>query len=169
MHNSKNGARPIPEGFHTLTPHLVVRGAATAIDFYKKAFGAQEVMRMALPDGKTIGHAEIRIGDSLVFLADEFPGCQPSPQGLGGSPVTLNLYVEDCDAVFDRAVAAGAQVRMPPADMFWGDRYGQVVDPFGHIWALATHKEDVPPDELAQRAQAAFAGMGKGAGEPAKV
>lgn len=123
---------------------------------------------MAMPDGKAIGHAELRIGDSIFFLADEFPPCQ-SPLAFGGSPVTLSLYVEDCDAVFNRAVAAGATVRMPPADMFWGDRYGQIVDPFGHVWALCTHKEDVAPEEMMHRAQECFANMGKGAGEPAAV
>ena len=168
MHNGKNGVRKIPEGFHTLTPHLVVRGGAQAIEFYKKAFGAEEVMRMAVPDGTAIGHAELRIGDSIFFLADEFPQCQ-SPQTLGGSAVTLHLYVEDCDKVFNRAVAAGAQVRMPPTDMFWGDRYGQVIDPFGHLWAMSTHKEDVAPDEMARRAQAAFANMDKCPGQPAAV
>ncbi len=168
MHNGKNGVKSVPDGFHSVTPHLVVRGAAAAIEFYKKAFGATEVMRMTMPDGKAVGHAEIKIGDSLIMIADEFPQCQ-SPQALGGSPVTLGLYVEDCDAVFQRAVAAGAQVRMPPADMFWGDRYGQVTDPFGHIWSIATHKEDVAPEEMGRRAQAAFAQMGAGCQEPAKV
>jgi uncharacterized glyoxalase superfamily protein PhnB len=168
MHNGKNGVRAIPEGFHTLTPHLVVRGGVQAIEFYKKAFGAEEIMRMPMPDGKAIGHAELRIGDSIFFLADEFPQCK-SPQTLGGSPVTLSLYVEDCDQVFNRAVAAGAEVRMPPADMFWGDRYGQLTDPFGHVWALSTHKEDVPPDEMARRAKAAFANMGKADCQPAAV
>ncbi len=168
MHNGKNGVRVIPEGCHTLTPHLVVRGAAAAIDYYKQAFGAEEVMRMPMPDGQTIGHAELRIGNSMIFLADEFPQCK-SPLALGGSPVTLSLYVEDCDEVFQRAVAAGATVRMPPADMFWGDRYSQIVDPFGHVWALCTHKEDIAPEEMMRRAQEAFANMAKSAGEPAAV
>ncbi|HJT78638.1 MAG TPA: VOC family protein [Gemmataceae bacterium] len=168
MHNGTNGVRSVPEGYHTLTPHLVVRGAAAAIDFYKQAFGATEICRHVGPDGQSLMHAQLRIGDSLLFLADEFPQCR-SPQALGGSPVTLALYVEDCDAVFKRAVAAGATVRMPLADMFWGDRYGCLIDPFGHVWSVATHKEDVPPEELARRAQAAFAHMGKGAAEPAAV
>jgi uncharacterized glyoxalase superfamily protein PhnB len=169
MKNGKNGVRAIPEGFHTITPHLIIRGAAAAIDFYKKAFGATEVCRHPGQDGKTLMHAELKIGDSHLFLADEFPqmGCK-SPLALGGSPVTISLYVEDTDAVFNRAVAAGAQVRMPPMDMFWGDRYGQITDPFGHVWSIATHKEDVSPEELARRAQAAFK-EGACAGEPAKV
>jgi PhnB protein len=156
MHNGKNGVRAIPEGFHTITPHLVVRGGAQAIDFYKKAFGAAELSRAPMPDGKLM-HAHLKIGDSQLFLCDEFPeqGAR-SPLGLGGTPVTISLYVEDADAVFQQAVAAGAQVRMPPMDMFWGDRYGQVTDPFGHIWAIATHKEDLTPEEINQRAEAAF-------------
>jgi uncharacterized glyoxalase superfamily protein PhnB len=166
MHNGKNGVRAIPEGFHTITPHLVIRGAAQAIEFYTKAFGATEICRHPGPNGLLM-HAEIKIGNSIVFLADEFPamGCQ-SPQTLGGSPVTLSLYVEDTDATFNQAVAAGATVRMPPMDMFWGDRYGQVIDPFGHIWAMATHKEDVSPEEMARRAQEAFK-TGACSGEPA--
>jgi uncharacterized glyoxalase superfamily protein PhnB len=168
MDNGKNGVRAIPQGLHTLTPHLVVRGAAAAIDFYKQAFGAIEICRHVGPDGRSLMHAQLRIGDSALLLNDEFPQC-PSPQGLGGSPVALALYVEDCDAVFNRAVAAGATVRMPLADMFWGDRYGCLIDPFGHVWSVATHKEDVSPEELARRAQAAFAHMGDCAGEPAAV
>jgi len=152
--------KAIPEGFHTVTPHLTVRGAAQAIDFYRRAFGAQEVMRMPGPDGKTIMHADLRIGDSHVFLNDEMPdmGC-PSPQSLGGIASMFHLYVEDVDAAFKRAVAAGAQVRMPVADMFWGDRYGKVVDPFGHEWGIGTHKEDLSPDEIRTRGQAFFAQM----------
>ncbi len=166
--NGNGSVKKIPDGFHTVTPHLVIRGAAKAIDFYKKAFGAQEIMCMSGPDGKTVMHGEIKIGNSIVFLAEEFPnmGCA-SPQALGNSPVTLCLYVEDCDAVFNQAVAAGAQVRMPLSDMFWGDRYGQVIDPFGHIWSIATHREDVSPAELRKRAAALFAAGGQCAGEPA--
>jgi PhnB protein len=153
--------KPIPEGFHTVTPHLVVRDGNRAIDFYKRAFGATEVARMPGPDGKSVAHAELKIGDSFLFLCDEFPGMNRAPQSLGGSSVTINLYVEDCDAVFNRAVAAGATVQMPLADQFWGDRYGKLVDPFGHEWAVTTHKEDVSPEEVGKRAQAAFAKMGQ--------
>src|SRR6516225_971831 len=119
-------AKPIPKGHHTITPHLVVRGAAEAIKFYKQAFGAVEMGRMAMPDGKTIMHADLMIGDSHLFLVDEFPGASKAPEALGGSPVTLHLYVEDVDAIFKRAVKAGAQVKMPVADMFWGDRFGKL-------------------------------------------
>jgi PhnB protein len=151
-------AKPIPEGFHSIIPHLVVKGANDAISFYKKAFGAQELSRSPAMDGKRLMHAMLRIGDSVVFLADEFPemgGCHaPSPQG--GSPVTINLYVEDVDKIFNQAVAGGAKARMAPANMFWGDRYSQIVDPFGHIWAIATHLEDVSPEESARRAKEFF-------------
>jgi PhnB protein len=144
--------KPIPEGYHTLTPSLTIRGATDAIDFYKRAFGAVELMRMPGSGGKLM-HAEIRIGDSVLMLSDEFPDMGgKSPQALGGSPVYLFVYVDDVDAVFKRAVDAGAQVRMPLADMFWGDRFGRVVDPFGHEWGLATHKEDLTPQEIAKRA-----------------
>ena len=168
MHNGKNGVHSIPQGLRTVTPHLIIRWAAEAIEFYKKAFGAIEICRHPTPDGKGLLHAQLKIGDSIVFLADEFPQCR-SPQALGGSPVTLSLYVEDCDAVFNQAVAAGATVRMPLMDMFWGDRYGCLIDPFGHAWSVATHKEDVSAEELARRAQACFAKMDKAACEPAAV
>jgi uncharacterized glyoxalase superfamily protein PhnB len=151
--------KPVPEGYHTLTPHLVVEGAGQAIEFYKKAFGAEEILRMPGPDGKSIMHAEIRIGDSRLFLVDEFPEMGTrGPLGIGGTPVIIHVYVEDVDTVFNRAVAAGAQVRMPLEDAFWGDRYCQVTDPFGHRWSLATRKEDLTPEEIGQRAQAAFGG-----------
>ena len=151
--------RQIPEGFHTVTPYLVVRDAAGAIDFYKQAFGAEELFRLEGPPGK-IGHAEIKIGDSIIMLADEMEsGNCRSPQSLGGTAVNILLYVKDVDQVFNQAVSAGAEVAMPLDDMFWGDRYGQVTDPFGHSWALATHKEDIPPEELQKRAQMAFAEM----------
>lgn len=152
--------KTIPEGFHTVTPHLTVRGAGQAIEFYKRAFGAQDVMRLPGPDGKRIMHAELRIGDSVIFLNDEYPetGCR-SPQSLGGIAGSLHLYVEDVDASFRRAVEAGAKVRTPVADMFWGDRYGKVVDPFGHEWGIGTHKEDLTPDEIRTRGQAFFARM----------
>lgn len=152
--------KPIPDGFHTLTPYLAVRGAAAAIDWYKKAFGAEERYRMPMPDGK-LGHAEIKIGDSVVMLGDEVPqmGC-PSPQTLNGSPVSLFMYTTDVDASFRRAVAAGATAQMPPTDMFWGDRFAKIQDPFGHLWSMATHKEDLTDDQIKQRAAAAF-GQGR--------
>jgi PhnB protein len=151
--------RPIPEGHHTVTPHLAVNDATAAIEFYKRAFGAQELSRMTSPDGK-IGHAELKIGDSIIFLADEFPQspCR-SPQSLGGTTATLNLYVPDVDKTFQQALTAGAQTTMPVADMFWGDRYGQLKDPFGHTWGVATHKEELTPQEVEQRAQAFWAQM----------
>jgi PhnB protein len=153
----KNQVKPIPEGFHTLTPHLVVKGADKAIDFYKKAFGAKEVGRMPGPDGKTIMHADLIIGDSHLMLVDEFPdmGCL-GPQSVGGSPVSIHIYVEDVDTFFKQALAAGAQEKMPLTDMFWGDRYGMVADPFGHTWSIATHKEDLNVEEITNRSKAAF-------------
>jgi len=152
----KSRVKPIPSGFHTLTPHLVVKGAGKAIDFYKKAFGAEELVRMAAPDGKSILHADLKIGDSHVFLADEVPNmdCR-GPESIGGTPVTIHMYVEDADATFGQALAAGAKVKMPLSDMFWGDRYGVLADPFGHAWSIATHKEDLTPQEIRKRAQAA--------------
>lgn len=155
-------AKAIPEGYHTITPHLTVRGADRAIEFYKRAFGAQELTRMPGPDGKGVIHAEIKIGDSIVFLNDELPDMgSRSPQSLGGIASMLHLYVEDVDAAFKLAVEAGAQVRMPVADMFWGDRYGKLIDPFGHEWGMGTHKEDLTPEEIEKRAQAFFAQMPK--------
>ena len=147
--------KPIPEGMHALTPHLIVKGGAAAIDFYKNAFGATELSRSPAPDGK-IMHAALRIGDSTLFLADEFPGHCNAPAPDRQSPVTLHLYVEDADAVFNRAVAAGATAKMPMMDAFWGDRYGQVADPFGHSWSIATRKEEVSPEEADRRAKAMF-------------
>ena len=145
--------KPIPEGFHTVTPHLVTAGAAGAIAFYMKAFGAEELRRIDGPGGKVM-HAEIRIGDSVVMLCDEFPEFGAlAPKG--GSPVTIHLFVKDVDAVYHQAVAAGATATMPPADAMWGDRYGKLIDPFGHSWSLATHKEDVTPAEIADRMKAA--------------
>lgn len=159
--------KAVPEGSHTITAHLVVRDADKAIEFYKKAFGAQTVGVHHSPDGKVM-HADLKIGDSHVMLADEFPQMgSKAPQSLGGSPVVLNIYVEDVDALFNRAVGAGATVTMPLANQFWGDRYGQIVDPFGHRWALGSHIEDVPPDELERRSKAAFAEMAKKAGHSA--
>jgi uncharacterized glyoxalase superfamily protein PhnB len=149
-------APPIPKGYHVVTPSIVVRGAAKAIEFYKKAFGAKELNRMEGPGGKLM-HAEIKIGDSIVMLSDEFPEMgSSSPETVGGTPSSLMIYTRDVDALFNQAVAAGAKVSMPIADMFWGDRYGRVKDPFGHDWQLATHKENVTPKEMARRAAAAM-------------
>lgn len=149
-----NKVKPVPEGYHTVTPYLIVKGGAAAIEFYKKAFGATEVMRMADPSGR-IGHAEVKIGDSHVMLADEDPmrGIR-SPQSIGGSPVTILLYVEDVDSTVGQAVAAGAKLTRPVEDQFYGDRTGGLEDPFGHIWYVATHKEDVSPEEMRKRAAA---------------
>jgi PhnB protein len=139
---------PIPQHMHSVTPHLVCDGAADAIEFYKKAFGAVEGGRMQTPDGK-IMHAEVRIGDSTVMLVDEFPDYGSiGPKKLNGSPVTIHLYVPDVDRVFEQALAAGATVRMPLDNQFWGDRYGQVVDPFGHNWSIATHVKDMTQEEM---------------------
>ena len=150
-----NKVKPIPEGYHTATPYLIVKDAARAIEFYKKAFGATELMRMPGTGGK-IGHAEIKIGDSPIMLADEVPGMGfRSPESLGGSPISILLYVEDVDVVFSEALAAGAKVQKPVADQFYGDRSGGVTDPFGHVWYIATHKEDVSPEEMKKRAAAA--------------
>jgi len=141
----------IPDGYHTVTPHLAVRNAAKALEFYGKAFGAEELFRMPGPGG-VIMHAEVRIGDSSIMLGEEDPQRgATSPQTIGGSPVGLLIYVKDVDASFARAEKAGCTVQMPPTDMFWGDRYGKLVDPFGHHWSLATHKEDVSPEEMAKR------------------
>ena len=150
-----NPVKPIPEGYHSITPYLIIRGAAKALDFYKQAFGAIELFRMDSPDGR-IGHAEIKIGDSPIMLADEHPemGAR-SPESWGGSPVSLMLYVEDVDRVFAQAVEAGATVERPLADQFYGDRTGGLKDPFGHNWYVATHIEDVSPEEMARRAEEA--------------
>jgi len=152
--------KPIPEGFHAVTPHLVVRGAVEAIDYYKRAFGAVERFRMAGPDGKSIMHAELVIGDSIIFLCDEMPDmdCR-SPAALQGTPVSIHLYVDDADAVFSRAVSAGGRVTMPLQDMFWGDRFGEIEDPYGHRWSIASHVEDVPPEEIERRGTEAFGGQ----------
>jgi PhnB protein len=151
--------KTIPQGFHSATPYLTLNEAAKAIDFYKRAFGAQELMRMPMPDGK-IGHAEIKIGDSIIMIGDEMPGSPAkSPKTVGGTTAGVMLYVDDVDAIFKQAVAAGAQVDSPVADMFWGDRYGRLKDPFGHSWAVATHVEDVTPEEMSQRMQEMMAKM----------
>jgi PhnB protein len=145
--------KAIPDGYHSVTPYLIVNGAAKAIDFYKRAFGAVELMRMPGPDGK-IGHAEIRIGDSAIMLADEHPQMgYRSPQSLGGTAVSLMVYVERVDDVFGRAVAGGAKELQAIKDQFYGDRSGTLQDPFGHTWTVATHVEDVPPEEMRRRAE----------------
>ena len=144
----------IPEGYHTATPYLIVKGAARAIDFYKQVFGATELMRFPGPGG-AIGHAEIKIGDSPIMLADEAPQMgYRSPQSIGGTPVSLMLYVQDVDKVVDRAVRAGAKLERPVTDQFYGDRNGTIHDPFGHVWTISTHKEDVSPEEMQRRAAA---------------
>jgi PhnB protein len=154
-----NKVKPIPDGYHTVTPYLTVKNAARAIEFYKRAFGAKEIMRMEGPQGK-IGHAELRIGDSVFMVADEIPGMgNRSPESLGGTGSGIFLYVDNVDSVYDQAVTAGAKADSRPADMFWGDRYGRLTDPFGHSWAVATHKEDVAPDEMKKRMQEQAAKM----------
>jgi PhnB protein len=158
-----NGVKAVPAGHHTATPALIIRGAAEAIEFYKKAFGAVEVSRFAAPGGKAIMHAEIRIGDSPIMLCDEFPNCGgKSPTTAGASTGSIMLYFEDVDTAYHRAVTAGAKGDMPPVDMFWGDRFSKVTDPFGHAWSLATHTEDLTPEEIGRRAQEFFGRMGKG-------
>jgi len=147
-------AKPIPEGCHTLTAHIVVKNAAKAIDFYKQAFGATEISRMAM--GDKIGHAELRIGDSVLMLADEWPGYEVrSPESIGGTTFSMHVYFDDVDAMYKQAVAAGAKGVHPPEDQFWGDRYGMIVDPFGHSWGQATHIKDVSHEEC-QRAMDAM-------------
>jgi PhnB protein len=146
--------RKVPEGYHTITPQLVLDNAAEAIDWYKRALGAQELMRSNGPDGK-IMHAELQIGDSRIMVNDPMGGGK-GPKAFGGSPASLWVYVDDCDAVFNRAVAVGAKVTMPMADQFWGDRCGGFVDPQGYSWSIATHKEDLAPEEMNKRAQEFF-------------
>ena len=149
--------KPIPEGYHSVTPYLAVDDAAGAIEYYKKAFGAKERVRMDAPDGK-IGHAELEIGDSLVMLSDPFPDASTRPPSeLDGTSASVFLYVKDVDAVVGKAVNAGATVTMEVADQFWGDRFGSIKDPFGHVWSIATHVEDVAPEEMAERAKQAMA------------
>jgi len=149
-------AKPIPDGYPRVIPYLSVDGANAAIEFYCKVLGAKERMRMAAPGGK-VGHAELEVGDGLIMLSDEFPEMDVrSPKRIGGTPVTVHVYVEDVDRVFDRAVQAGVKVLRPVANQFYGDRSGQFLDPFGHRWNVSTHVEDVPPDEMAKRAAAAM-------------
>ncbi len=153
---------PIPEGFHTITPHIVTKDTNAAIEFYKKAFGAEEILRVPGPDGKSVMHAEVKIGNSIIMMCDEFPemdNCR-APASLNGTTCTLTLYVTDCDATFKQATDAGAKPVMPPVDMFWGDRYSKVSDPFGHSWAIATHVKDLTPEEICKAAQEAFSGPG---------
>jgi PhnB protein len=152
-------AKPIPEGYHTLTPYLAVDDASEAIEFYKRAFGAKERVRMEGPQG-SIAHAELAIGDSVVMLSDPFPQSDTRPpKVLGGTTASVFMYVENVDAVVKQAVDAGAMVTMEVADQFWGDRFGTVSDPFGHLWSVATHVEDLSPDEIAERGKAAMAAM----------
>lgn len=147
---------PIPRGFHTVTPHLVCRNAAGAIEFYKKAFGARELSRMPMPGGG-LAHAELQIGDSRLMLADEMPEMDATaPETIGGSAVHIFLYLKNVDAVFNQAVRAGAKATMPPTDMFWGDRYAKLTDPFGHKWSMATHIEDMSVKEMIRRGDEAF-------------
>ena len=157
--------KSIPEGYHTVTPYLIINGAADAIEFYKKAFGATELFRFPAPDGK-VGHAEIKVGDSPIMLADEYADMgYKGPKALGGSPVSLMIYVDEVDTVFNRAVDAGATVKEAVADKFYGDRTGTVVDPFGHVWHIATHKEDISLEEMQTRVKAMSAGGSGGSPE----
>lgn len=153
--------QPIPPGHEHLIPHLACDNCTAALEFYKKAFGAEEIHRMPAPDGKRLMHAAMRIGNSYIFLADDFPeycgGQSRNPKALKGTPVTIHRYVTDCDAAIKRAQDAGATVMMPAADMFWGDRYGIVVDPFGHQWSIATHVKDMTPEEMKEAMVEAFA------------
>ena len=151
---------PIPEGYHTVSAYLTVDDAARAIEYYVKAFGAKELVRMEAPGGK-VGHAELQLGDSRIMLSDAFPEASTRPpKELGGTSAGVFMYVPDVDAVVKQAVEAGATVTMEVANQFWGDRFGTIMDPFGHIWSIATHVEDVPPEEMAERAKAAMAAMG---------
>jgi PhnB protein len=156
-------AKPIPEGFHSLTPYLAIKGADKAIAFYKKAFGAKETVCMAGPGGAVM-HAELLIGDSHLMISEACPemGGNPDPRALGGSPASVHYYVDNVDAVYNQAVAAGATAKMPPMDMFWGDRFCKLTDPFGHEWSVATHVEDVPKEEMGKRMSEAMAAMAKG-------
>ncbi len=146
--------KPIPDGYHSVTPYLIVNDGNRALDFYKQAFGAKELMRIGDPGGK-VGHAEIKVGNSMIMLADEFPQMgYRAPQAYGGTPVSLCVYVEDVDAQFNKAIAAGGKVLKPVQDQFYGDRSGTLTDPFGHVWTLSTHKEDVSVEEIHRRAEA---------------
>jgi len=158
---STSRVQPIPSGMHTVTPHLICAGAADAIEFYKKAFNGIELTRLPGPDGKLL-HASVRLGDSTVMLSDEFPAWGGfGPKSLKGSPVTIHLYVENVDAFVAQAAAAGAKITMPVSDMFWGDRYGQLVDPFGHRWSVATHVRDVTPEDMPEAMRQGMAQSGR--------
>ena len=154
--------KPTPDGFHTLTPHIVVTDGAAAIEFYQKAFGAQECVRLLTPDGKAVMHGQLKIGNSALMIGGEMPPNCLSPKSRGGTSVTLHLYVADADAAFNRAVKAGCTVKMPVSDMFWGDRYGVVEDPSGHQWAIATHQHDYTQEQIAANAKEFMAKMEKG-------
>ncbi len=165
MKRKDENVKPIPEGYPTVTPALTVQDAARMIEFYKEAFGAEERYRMPAPDGKGIAHAELKIGNSVFMLGEEMPGDESgSPQTLGGASVGFYIYVRDVDDAFDRAVAAGATIKHPVENMFWGDRMGTVADPSGHIWMLATHVEEVSPEDLEKRGREAYEKMLQGSG-----
>jgi uncharacterized glyoxalase superfamily protein PhnB len=153
--------QPVPAGFSTLSAHIIVDDGLKALEFYKLALGAQETMRLMAPDGKSLMHAQMRIGSSTLMIAGEFPPNCLSPKNRGGSSVYLHIYTENADALFDRAVAAGCKINMPMSDTFWGDRYGQVEDPFGHQWSIATHKQDLTPEQLAANSKEFMAKMAK--------
>ena len=154
-------SKPIPQGFHTIAPHIVVTDGVKAIELFKQAFGASELSRLMTPDGKGLMHAQLKIGNSMLMLASEFPPNVLSPKSRGGTSVFLHIYTEDADATFAQAVKAGCTVKMPMTDMFWGDRYGLVEDPFGHQWSIATHKHDYSQEQIAANAKAAMANMPK--------
>jgi PhnB protein len=156
-----NEVKKIPEGYHSITPALIVKNGDSAIEFYKKGFGAEERSRMKSPDGR-VAHAELKLGDSVFMLSDEYPEMKcRSPNSIGGSPVSMYVYVEDVDSLFDKAVSAGAKVLDPVKDQFWGDRHGRLEDPFGHLWSIATHKKDLSEEEMKSAAEAAFSQMSK--------
>lgn len=156
-----NEVKKIPEGYHSITPALIVKNGDAAIEFYKKGFGAEERCRMKSPDGR-VAQAELKLGDSVFMLSDEYPEMKcHSPNSIGGSPVSMYVYVEDVDSLFDKAVSAGAKVLDPVKDQFWGDRHGRLEDPFGHLWSIATHKKDLSEEEMKSAAEAAFSQMSK--------
>jgi PhnB protein len=162
-------SKPIPDGFYTITPQITVSDGVKAIEFYKRAFDAHEIGRFMTPDGKSVMHAQLKIGNSMLMLGGEHPPQCLSPKSRGGTSVSLYLYLENADAAFDRAVKAGCTVKMPMSDQFWGDRFGQVEDPFGHQWSFATHKQDLTQDQIAEKARAFFAKMEKERPEMATV